>query len=191
MVDTTKHKVRNSGTARDGIRMPDGTIVWMAPGQERDLDLTEEQVRRYGRAGSPLVLDDGQDSAPTLGALNAGQAPAVPGDPDLQARYDELLSSNQRLQNELTSATASVEEMRLSMDQMQQRINELESQNQTDVPEDLAGILEAKHRGAGSYSVLRNGETSVMDGLSKDQADAFNKMSETERVAWLVEKRGE
>ena len=44
--------------------------------------------------------------------------------------------------------------------------------------------LEAKHRGAGSYSIMR-GDEEVAEGLSKADADAFNGMSDADRAAYV------
>lgn len=45
---------------------------------------------------------------------------------------------------------------------------------------------EAKHRGRGSYSVLDAAGAEVMDGLSKDDAEAFNAMSAEDRAAYVT-----
>jgi len=44
--------------------------------------------------------------------------------------------------------------------------------------------LEAKHRGKGSWSVMR-GEDEVSSGLSKDDAEAFNAMSHTDQAEYV------
>ena len=41
--------------------------------------------------------------------------------------------------------------------------------------------LVAKHRGAGSYSVMR-GDDEVVDKLAKDQAEAFNALSDEDKA---------
>jgi cell division protein FtsB len=45
---------------------------------------------------------------------------------------------------------------------------------------------EAKHRGAGSYSIM-DGESEVREKLSKDQAEAFNKLDAEGKAKWLAE----
>lgn len=45
---------------------------------------------------------------------------------------------------------------------------------------------EAKHRGRGSYSVLDAAGAEVMEGLTKDDAEAFNAMSAEDRAAYVT-----
>lgn len=44
--------------------------------------------------------------------------------------------------------------------------------------------LAAKHRGGGRYSIM-DGETEVMAGLSKADAEAFNSMSDEDKKAYV------
>lgn len=46
-------------------------------------------------------------------------------------------------------------------------------------------ILEAKHRGRGSYSVM-DGDVEVMEGLTKADADAFNALSDDDKEAYVA-----
>jgi hypothetical protein len=45
---------------------------------------------------------------------------------------------------------------------------------------------EAKHRGAGSYSIME-GENELRDKLTKDQAEAFNALDGKGRAKWLAD----
>lgn len=45
--------------------------------------------------------------------------------------------------------------------------------------------LEAKHRGKGSYSVLDASGAEVMEGLSKEDAEAFNAMTADEKAEYV------
>ena len=47
-------------------------------------------------------------------------------------------------------------------------------------PEDLQAI----HRGRGSYSIMR-GDTEVLDGLTKADAEAFNTLSAEDKAAFV------
>ena len=47
---------------------------------------------------------------------------------------------------------------------------------------------EAKHRGRGSYSVLDAAGAEIMEGLSKDDAEAFNAMSPEDQAAYVAAK---
>lgn len=49
-------------------------------------------------------------------------------------------------------------------------------------------LYEAKHRGRGSYSVLDATGAEVAEGLSKDDAEAFNAMSAEDRAAYVATK---
>ncbi len=50
--------------------------------------------------------------------------------------------------------------------------------------EPKASKFEARHKGGGSYSVFRDG-TEVLDGLSKEDAGAFNELTDAEKVEYL------
>jgi hypothetical protein len=45
---------------------------------------------------------------------------------------------------------------------------------------------EAKHRGAGSYSIME-GETEIREKLTKEQAEAFNKLDAEGKAKWLTD----
>ncbi len=47
------------------------------------------------------------------------------------------------------------------------------------------GEYRAEHRGRGRYSIMR-GEEEVRDGLSRDDADAFNALSDDEKTAYVA-----
>lgn len=50
------------------------------------------------------------------------------------------------------------------------------------------GELTAKHRGAGSYSILSDGEE-VVEGLKKAEATAFNALDPAAKAAFVAERR--
>jgi hypothetical protein len=45
---------------------------------------------------------------------------------------------------------------------------------------------EAKHRGAGSYSILE-GENELREKLTKEQAEAFNALDDDGEAKWLAD----
>lgn len=49
-------------------------------------------------------------------------------------------------------------------------------------------VYEAKHRGRGSYSVLDATGAEVMEGLNKEDAEAFNAMSTEDQAAYVATK---
>lgn len=51
-----------------------------------------------------------------------------------------------------------------------------------------ADALNAVHRGRGSYSVMR-GDTEVLPGLNKEEADAFNEKSAAEKSEFVHERK--
>lgn len=51
---------------------------------------------------------------------------------------------------------------------------------------DRQPAYEAKHRGRGSYSVMDATGAEMVEGLSKEQAEAFNAMSAEDRAAYVV-----
>lgn len=52
-----------------------------------------------------------------------------------------------------------------------------------------AVTYEAKHRGAGSWSVMDSNGVEVLDKLSKEDAEAFNKLSDPERAEYVAAER--
>lgn len=50
------------------------------------------------------------------------------------------------------------------------------------------GDLVAKHRGGGSYSIMR-GDEEVKEGLSKADAEAFNGMSDEDKAAYVADEK--
>jgi len=48
-----------------------------------------------------------------------------------------------------------------------------------------APALEAKHRGKGSYSILDASGSEVMEGLSKEDAEAFNALTADEKAEYV------
>lgn len=59
------------------------------------------------------------------------------------------------------------------------------------VPAPETPALEAKHRGKGSYSVLDASGAEVMEGLSKEDAEAFNAMTADEKAEYVkTENKG-
>lgn len=54
----------------------------------------------------------------------------------------------------------------------------------TNPAKDAPAPLEAKHRGGGSYSIMR-GDEEVVEKLSKADAEAFNAMSDDDKAAYV------
>lgn len=53
---------------------------------------------------------------------------------------------------------------------------------------DTSGELKAVHRGGGSYSIMRGDEPiETMERLDKEQAQAFNDLSDDEKVKFVAE----
>ena len=46
--------------------------------------------------------------------------------------------------------------------------------------------LTAKHRGAGSYSIMDDTGKEILSGMSKEDAEAFNVMSAEDKAAFVV-----
>lgn len=53
------------------------------------------------------------------------------------------------------------------------------SEEKTDAP-----TVEAKHRGGGSYSIMQ-GDTELVEKLTKEDAEAFNAMSDEDKAAYV------
>lgn len=51
---------------------------------------------------------------------------------------------------------------------------------------DTPKAYEAKHRGAGSWSIM-DGDTEVREKLTKEQAEAFNKLDAEGRAQWVAD----
>lgn len=54
----------------------------------------------------------------------------------------------------------------------------------SEVPALEVSNLEAKHRGRGSYSIMR-GDEEVKEGLTKEDADAFNSLSDADKAEYV------
>jgi hypothetical protein len=70
---------------------------------------------------------------------------------------------------------------------LKDRVAELELENEElkkQIPAPVAP--EAKHRGAGSYSIME-GETELREKLTKEQADAFNALDVEGKAKWLAD----
>jgi hypothetical protein len=61
----------------------------------------------------------------------------------------------------------------------------LGNENAGDTPVTNDDALVAKHRGGGSYSIMR-GEEELRGGMSKEDANAFDKMSDEEKASYLA-----
>ncbi|WP_309086399.1 hypothetical protein [Chelativorans sp.] len=48
--------------------------------------------------------------------------------------------------------------------------------------------FEAKHRGGGSYSIVDASGAEVVEKLSKEDAEAFNAMSDADKAAYVAKK---
>jgi hypothetical protein len=46
--------------------------------------------------------------------------------------------------------------------------------------------LTAKHRGGGSYSIMDADGKEILSGMSKDDAEAYNVLSEEDKAAFVV-----
>lgn len=51
---------------------------------------------------------------------------------------------------------------------------------------DTPKVYEAKHRGAGSWSIM-DGDAEVREKLTKEQAEAFNKLDAEAKAKWLAD----
>lgn len=70
---------------------------------------------------------------------------------------------------------------------LKDKIAELELENEDLTKRIPAAVIpEAKHRGAGSYSIME-GDTELREKLTKDQAEAFNALDAEGRAKWLAD----
>jgi hypothetical protein len=53
------------------------------------------------------------------------------------------------------------------------------------IPSETAFVFIAKHRGAGSYSVLDENGNELLEKMSKEDADAFNAMTDADKAEYV------
>lgn len=178
-------KITNNTGRREGVHTVTD-LVWMNPGETRDLELTERQHQRLlrnPRWGMEGVERPAQES-PTLAQLNDRRAARRETSDESQELRD-LRAENDRLREEVTSLGGQVADL-------ERRIADLTQDDGTTTGPDATMIgLSAKHRGGGSYSVMDSEDKELVRGLDKDGAEAFNAMSDSEKTEYVRKAQAE
>lgn len=160
--------------------------VTLRPGATADIEVSEAEM---GRLQTKSFLGiEGVERKPesmTLEQLNTATSAAPTTDAALVARNDELERQLERIKAELTSSAASVSDLEDQLAAKDARIAELEALIPSDSSDDdvVVGLV-AKHRGAGSYSVMKDDEE-IVSGLTKDQTDEFNGLDDAGKTRWV------
>ena len=98
---------------------------------------------------------------------------------EMRKRFDASFSA---LQTELQAARAKVEELEKGIGERDAEIGRLKQRG-------ALVALKAEHHGGGKFNVTE-GETVHLSGLSKADADAFNAMSDEDKVAYIAKAKG-
>ena len=159
-------KITNSSPASQGIQTIAG-LVYVRAGQTRELDLTADQAERAGRIRGVTV-----EGKPVAAPAKDEKAKRNT-DSGLQAKLDPANGDLTAAQTEITTLKDRVAELELENEELKKQI-----------PAPVAP--EAKHRGAGSYSIME-GETELREKLTKEQADAFNALDVEGKAKWLAD----
>ena len=134
------------------------------------------------KAGTVLVeprqtVDVELDPAEKAIALKSGWF--VDGD----APKDEPGESLDSLRAQLAERDATITDLNKAVTDRDQIITDLRAQL---AAKGVVGAPEAKHRGAGSYSIM-DGDTELREKLTKEQAEAFNALDAEGKAKWLAE----
>lgn len=157
-------KITNNSPASQGIQTIAG-LVYVRAGQARELDLTTDQAVRAGRIRGVTV-----EGKPVAAPVNDEKAKRNP-DSGLQAKLDKAGDDLTAAQAEITTLKDRVAELELENEELKKQIS-------------APVAPEAKHRGAGSYSIME-GDTELREKLTKEQADAFNALDAEGKAKWL------
>lgn len=136
------------------------------------------------KAGTVLVdprqtVDVEIEAAEKKIALGSGWF--VEGDaPQTQAEAGESVAA---LQATVAERDATITDLNKAVTDRDQIIADLKAQLAKHEP---ATGPEAKHRGAGSYSIME-GETEIREKLTKEQAETFNGLDADGKAKWLAD----
>lgn len=161
--------IKNTSQARQGLNTLSG-IVQIMPGETVDVEMTNEQLARARRI--PFLTINGLSQMP---------------DP----KRDEVGRELRRLQNEVTVLKARIQELEGQLSDAQAEnvklrasAGDVSTGESGTVAEVMTG-LEAKHRGAGSYSVMDADGSEIVEKLTKEQAEEFNSGDDASKTAFV------
>lgn len=163
-----KMTITNTSRASQGVHTTKG-LAFVEAGQTVELDVADGYLPRLENL--PFFKLNGEAEAETV-ADDVGDGTA----PDISA----LRAANEQLSADLGKANAEVTSLKDKIAELELENEELAKRVPPAVPP------EAKHRGAGSYSIM-DGETEIREKLTKEQADAFNALDGEGRAKWLAE----
>lgn len=175
-----KVTVKNISKAPQGIHTLGG-LVTLEPGQgQRTFEVRPDVAERLQRQTKLFAVSDvrkGEGDDQSL--LTAGPS-------DIALRAAEI---DQAMRNELDKRDKRIAELEKTIELRDARIAELEKGAQPkQKPKAEAGSaekFEAKHRGAGSYSIMNAAGEEVGERLTKADAEAFNALSDEDKIAYL------
>ncbi|WP_428029803.1 hypothetical protein [Ancylobacter sp.] len=176
-----KTTITNNSRALQGVHTTDG-MAFIEAGQTRELEVAEDYLPRLKKL--PFFSLNGERSADA--AVNDGRD--VNGDTpemaELRGRFDEAWAA---LSAEHEAATAGLAAANSEIVTLKDRVAELELENE-DLTKRIpsAVVPEAKHRGAGSYSIME-GDTEIREKLPREQAEAFNALDAAGKAKWLAD----
>jgi hypothetical protein len=200
-------KITNNSQQPQGIHGVNG-LVWVQPGQTVNAELTEAQA---GRASAIEGVSVEGKPGPVKSGGERNSEGDTAGEAQLRAQFDasweqarkragaqEGESLGDAIDRLLASDASKFEgELRAALE-IEKSVGILDAI--TDMKDRIAGLeleleeakklipvppaYEAKHRGAGSWSVMQ-GDTEVVEKLDKTAAEAFNALSDEDKAKFV------
>lgn len=156
-------QITNTSRALQGVHSTSG-LVFIEAGKTMDVDVHPDYVERV-KSLPFLSLDGAKPSGKDIATLQLNVDSA-----GIQKAMDDLRST---YEGEIKALKDRIAELELQNEELTKRIP-------------AAVVPEAKHRGAGSYSIME-GEIELREKLTKNEAEAFNKLDAEGRAKWLTD----
>jgi hypothetical protein len=176
--------ITNTSRALQGVHSTSG-LVFIGAGKTMDVDVAPDYLDRL--KSLPFLTVGGKAADTTADAKFVDGRDANGDTPEMAQLRGMFNSSWNALQAEHSKAKVDLEAAQTEITTLKDRIAELELENEELTKLVPAPVIpEAKHRGAGSYSIME-GETELREKLTKDQAEAFNKLDAEGKAKWLAD----
>ena len=177
-------KITNKSPALQGVNTTDGQIVFIPPGETRDLDvstaeMTTLQKHRFLQFGEPPVEEggegagDGDELARERAEFDRFRS-AVDGEMEqLRAEVERRGMRNRELQQNLDDATKELEQLRAAQQA---------GQGSPATPR----FLGVKEKAAGWFVIVDASGNEVTKSLRKDAVEGFDAKSDEDKAAFVA-----
>lgn len=175
--------ITNTSRALQGVHSTSG-LVFIEAGKSQEVDVAPDYLDRLK---SLPFLTLGGKAADTADAEFVDGRDANGDTPEMAQLRGMFDASWNGLKADHEKATADLVAANAEIATLKDRVAELELENEELTKRIPAQVIpEAKHRGAGSYSIME-GDTEIREKLTKDQAEAFNALDAEGRAKWLAD----